>query len=81
MKISAIVGGWGWGWVMGRHARPRPVVDVCKNIVLVLTSSYLSDFGSGKPCRVQLTWGVGLPLALHLRETGGPGCRVWSMNL
>jgi len=26
-------------------------------------------------------WGVGVPLAIHLRVTGGPGWRVWAMNL
>ena len=38
--------------------------------------SYLSDRGKGNPFRVHLISGVGLPLALHFKETGGPGCKV-----
>lgn len=28
-----------------------------------------------------MKWGVGLPVAMHFRETEGPGCMVCSMNL
>lgn len=38
-------------------------------------------WGRGKPSSVQIIWGVGLPLALHLSDTDGPGCIVCSMNL
>ena len=38
--------------------------------------SYLSDRGKGNPFRVHLISGVGLPRALHFKETGGPGCKV-----
>ena len=42
--------------------------------------SYRSDLGSSNPLSVQVTLGVGLPLAAHLSDTSGPGCRVWSMK-
>ena len=41
---------------------------------------YLSDVASGNPFLVQEICGVGEPLQLHLRHTGGPGWRVCSMN-
>ena len=36
--------------------------------------------GRLKPLTVHLISGVGLPSALHLSDTQGPGCKVWSMN-
>ena len=41
---------------------------------------YLSDVGRGNPFLVQEICGVGEPMQLHLRQTGGPGCSVCSMN-
>ena len=41
---------------------------------------YLSDVGRENPFLVQEICGVGEPLQLHLRHTGGPGWRVCSMN-
>ena len=46
----------------------------------VFLDLYLSDVGRGNPFLVQEICGVGDPLQLHLRQTGGPGCRVCSMN-
>jgi len=37
--------------------------------------------GSGNLSSVQEICGVGLPAALHFRDTAGPGCRVCSMKL
>lgn len=42
--------------------------------------SYLCERGRGKPSKVQVKRGAGVPLAIHLRATAGPGCRVWAMN-
>lgn len=44
-------------------------------------SSYLSFCGRGNPSNVQEKCGVGLPIAIHLSDTEGPGCIVCSMNL
>lgn len=41
----------------------------------------LSFCGSGNPSSSQEICGVGLPAALHFRETDGPGCIVCSINL
>ena len=46
----------------------------------VFPDLYLSDVGRGNPFLVQEICGVGEPLQLHLRQTGGPGWRVCSMN-
>ena len=42
--------------------------------------AHLSDLGSWKPLSVHEILGVGEPRAEHLSDTGGPGCRVWSMK-
>ena len=42
---------------------------------------YLSLCGRGNPSRCQMRVGGGLPLAMHLRDTEGPGWRVCSVNL
>lgn len=44
-------------------------------------SFYLSFCGRGNPSSVQEKCGVGLPIAIHLSDTEGPGCIVCSMNL
>ena len=49
-------------------------IDIKKD--LKRFKSYLSDLGKGNPFNVHLISGVGLPRALHFRETGGPGCKV-----
>jgi hypothetical protein len=41
----------------------------------------LSFCGKGKPSRRHVIWGVGLPVAMHFSDTGGPGCMVWWINL
>ena len=46
----------------------------------VFLDLYLSDVGRGNPFLVQEICGVGEPLQLHLRHTGGPGWRVCSIN-
>ena len=48
---------------------------------LMLAASYLPLLGSGKPSSVHAICGVGLPAALHFRDTAGPGCRVCSIKL
>ena len=47
---------------------------------LELKVTYLSDGGRLSPFLSQVIWGVGEPRQLHLRQTGGPGCSVCSMN-
>jgi hypothetical protein len=47
----------------------------------MLAASYLPLLGSGKPSSVHAICGVGLPAALHFRDTAGPGCRVCSIKL
>ena len=42
---------------------------------------HLSEFGNWNPSSIHLMLGVGFPLAEHLSETSGPGCRVWSMKV
>lgn len=37
--------------------------------------------GKGNPSSFHVTSGVGLPVALHFKETAGPGCNVCSMKL
>lgn len=44
-------------------------------------NTYRSFCGSGKPSRAQEMVGVGVPEAMHLRDTLGPGVSVWLMNL
>ena len=46
----------------------------------ITSFTYLSFIGRLKPLTVHLISGVGLPSALHFRETQGPGWRVWSIN-
>ena len=41
----------------------------------------LSEWGRGNPSSCQMRVGGGLPLAMHLRDTAGPGWRVTSLNL
>lgn len=41
----------------------------------------LLTLGSGKPSNSHTIFGVGFPLALHFKETVGPGCIVCSINL
>lgn len=43
--------------------------------------THRSFWGSGKPSRAQEMVGVGVPEAMHLRDTLGPGVSVWLMNL
>ncbi len=45
------------------------------------TSTYLSFCGTVNPSSLHLTLGGGFPLAMHRRDTDGPGCRVCSENL
>lgn len=42
--------------------------------------TYLLLSGNGNPSSVQVKCGGGLPAALHLSDSGGPGCRVRSGN-
>jgi hypothetical protein len=51
-----------------------------KNIFGEKIMACLSFLGSWYPFKVQVMMGVGLPLELHLSDTRGPGCKVWSMN-
>lgn len=43
--------------------------------------THRSFWGRGKPSRAQEMVGVGVPEAMHFRETLGPGVSVWLMNL
>lgn len=57
-----------------------------KNVYLRFKSfeserEYLSFWGRGNPSNDQVKCGVGFPVAIHLRDTGGPGCIVCSINL
>jgi hypothetical protein len=67
----------------GRNICPAQFVrHTCSDrATLMLTASYLPLLGSGKPSSVHEICGVGLPAALHFRDTAGPGCRVCSMKL
>lgn len=49
--------------------------------VVVRASTDLPLLGSGNPSRDHDICGVGLPVALHLSDTAGPGCSVCSMKL
>lgn len=66
--------------VSGHRARIFSVFrrDICARKTCL---SYLSFCGRGNPSRVQEKCGVGLPIAMHLSDTEGPGCIVCSMNL
>jgi len=45
-----------------------------------VVQTHLVLSGTGNPSKVQTNCGGGLPVATHLRETAGPGCRVCSVN-
>lgn len=47
----------------------------------MLKKLYLSLSGKLKPSKVHLIFGVGFPVALHLSEISGPGCKVCSINV
>lgn len=55
--------------------------DILYCIIIFIFRYKLFTFGKGKPSKFQVICGVGFPVALHFRETDGPGCIVCSMNL
>ena len=64
-----------------RVGRISPHLYICTGCILRSQSSYRSLRWIGNPSSNHCIEGGGLPLAIHLRETDGPGCNVCSENL
>lgn len=43
--------------------------------------TYMSERETSLPSNFQVICGVGVPIAMHLSETSGPGFNKWPMNL